>query len=472
MTYRPPEGSIPTQVVPTLDGVAALHLIGIGGSGMRNLAKLFLGRGIAISGSDLRASAALEALEAAGATVAVGHSAEHLRSPDAVVASSAIAATNVELTAARERGIPVWSRAQAVAALARGARTVAVSGTHGKTTTTSMISLILERTGHDPSCLIGGEANEIGGGARTGASDLLVVEADESDGSFLLLHPQIGVVTNIEVDHVDFYRGGLSEIEAAFDAFADQCTKLIACTDDPVTMRLAEMHAGRTITYGTAAEAQVRYGVGDLGPDGATGWIEVDGARSEIYLRVDGAHNLADAAAAVAATGLLGVDTAAATAALAEFTGVHRRFERRGRARGVDFFDDYGHVPTELAVTLETARRRAPRRVIALFQPHRYSRTQALWRELGASLSPADLVIVTDVYGADQEPIPGVTGKLVVRGIAEAGGRARIAYLPRRSDVVDYLDAELREGDLIVTMGCGDVWMLGDAARAALGGSA
>lgn len=466
--YVPPSGSVPTQVVPTLAGVRALHLIGIGGSGMRNMARLYAARGIRVSGSDLKESSAVRDLRAAGAQIAIGHAAANLGDVDAVVASAAVSERNPEIVAAHERGIPVWSRAQGLAAAAADRRTLAVSGTHGKTTTTSMLALILERGGLDPSFVIGGEPNETGGGARAGASDLFVVEADESDGTFLLLRPAIGVLTNVEVDHVDFYRGGLAEIEAAFAAFAERCGRVVACVDDPGVVRSLAGCPVPVTSYGLSADADVRLEVVALGPEGARGRLTVGGTTHDLRIGVDGAHNLLNAAGAVAAAGLVGVDPAVAVAALGAFTGVHRRFEHRGSVRGADFFDDYGHVPTELAVTLGTAGRRGARRVIAVFQPHRYSRTQALWRELGASLTESDVVVVTDVYGADQEPIPGVTGKLVVRGIAEAAPGHRIIYLPHRADVVRFLDREVRSGDLVLTMGCGDVWMLGDAALAAM----
>jgi UDP-N-acetylmuramate--alanine ligase len=272
------------------------------------------------------------------------------------------------------------------------------------------------------------------------------------------------------VDHVDYYTGGREEIEAAFAAFGERCERLIVCADDEGAMR-ATTDCAR-ITYGVHPSADVRVETTELGPEGARGRVTIDGATHDLALGVDGHHNVLNAAAALAVAALEGVAPELALAALAGFTGVHRRFERRGRARGADFFDDYGHVPTELSVTLGTARRTGARRVIAVFQPHRYSRTQALWRELGASLVEADVVLVTDVYGADQEPIPGVTGKLVVRGVAEARPARRVVYLPHKTDVVRFLDREVRAGDLVVTMGCGDVWTLADAAVAAIGGDA
>ena len=466
--YAPPPGSIPTLDVPILETVRSVHMIGIGGAGMRNLAKLFLARGMAVTGSDLKDSEGLGELREAGADVVVGHDVEHLGEPDAVIVSSAIRGSNPELTEARRRGIAVWARAQALAAAAAQKRTIAVAGTHGKTTTTSMVALVLEHAGLDPTYVIGGDPNETGSGARSGDGELFVAEADESDGSFLLLDPAIGIVTNVEVDHVDFYPGGREEIEAAFSAFARRCELVVVCADDEGAMRAVRAAGVPITTYGTSATADVRVEVAAPGPGGAHADLLVDGTTHPMRLEVDGAHNVLNAAAAVASAGAVGVPPTEAIRALGSFSGVHRRFELRASARGADFYDDYGHVPTELAVTLDVARRTGPRRLVAVFQPHRYSRTQALWRELGASLVEADVVVVTDVYGAAQDPIPGVTGKLVVEGLNRAAGGKRVVYLPHRSDVVEFLRREVREGDLVVTMGCGDVWMLGDAAVEAI----
>jgi len=455
--------------VPDLAAVRRLHLIGVGGAGMRNLAKLFLARGIAVTGSDMKDSSGLRELERLGVSVHVGHAADQVGEPDAVVVSSAIRERNPELAEARRRGVPVWARAQALAALAGDARTIAVAGTHGKTTTTSMVGLVLERGGRDPTYLVGGEPNESGSGARSGRGDLFVAEADESDGTFLLLRPEVGIVTNVEVDHVDFFQGGIEEIEAAFTAFAERCQHVVACADDPGAVRAVGAADARVVWYGTSERADVRLTVRSVGPEGARGTVQTGDERVDVELGVDGAHMLLNATSAIAAASIVGVEPRVAAGALGSFSGVHRRFEHRGTARGADFYDDYGHVPTELAVTLDVARRTRPKRLMAVFQPHRYSRTQALWRELGASLVEADLVVVTDVYGAAQDPIPGVTGKLVVDGINRAAPGKRVVYLPHRADVVRFLDREVREGDLVITMGCGDVWMLGDAALEAIG---
>jgi len=463
--YAPPPGSIPTLPVPSLEGVRRVHLIGVGGAGMRNLARLFLARGIVVTGSDIKDSKGLAELRGLGADVWVGHDASRLDEPDVVVISSAIRETNLELVEARRRAVAVWARQQALAAFAAGRRAVAVAGTHGKTTTTSMLAVILERGGLDPSYLVGGDLNESGSGARSGGGDLFVFEADESDGSFLLARPAVGIITNVDVDHVEFYPGGREEIERAFAEFASRCERIVACGDD-TGVRAALAIAGVTaLTYGMGEGNDVRVVVEDLGPDGARGRIGMpDGTSIAVALQVDGPHNLLNAAAAIASASLLGVDPAASAAAVASFAGVHRRFEFRGSVRGADFYDDYGHNPTEMAVTIQTALRRNPQRLIALVQPHRYTRVQALWRELGASVGRADLVVVTDVYGAAQDPIPGVTGELVADGVRQASPSTPVVYLPHRHEVLDFLQEEVREGDLVVTMGCGDVWMLGDAA--------
>lgn len=467
--YRPPSGSIPTLGVPSLAGVRSVHLIGVGGAGMRNLARLFLARGIGVTGSDLKDSDGLRELAALGAHVRVGHDAEALGDPDAVVISSAIPAGNPELSAARDRGIAVWARQQAIAAFAHAHRSIAVAGTTGKTTTTSMIARVLEQAGLDPTYLIGGDLNESGSGARAGGGDLFLFEADESDGSFLLTDPTVGVVTNVEVDHVDFYPGGEEELRTAFAEFCARSDRLVVCIDDAGAREALRLAGVDAITYGEGVDTDVRLTVETPGPGGARGTLVAGESRVPLELRVDGAHNLLDAAAAVAAVGLVGVPADEAARALAAFDGVHRRFEHRGSARGAEFYDDYAHVPHELSVTLGVARARRPRRLVAVFQPHRYSRTQALWKELGASLAVADLIVVTDVYGANQTPIPGVTGALVVDGVHHAARESRVVYTPHGEDAISFLTGEVREGDLVITLGCGDVWMLGDAARARIG---
>jgi UDP-N-acetylmuramate--alanine ligase len=457
-------GSIPTLGVPSLDGVRSVYLIGVGGAGMRNLARLFLARGIRVSGSDLKDSEGLRELERLGARVRVGHDPSAIDRPDAVVVSSAIRGSNPELAAATAAGIPVWARQQAIAAFAATRRSIAVAGTTGKTTTTSMIATVLERAGLDPTYLIGGDLNESGSGARAGRSDLFVFEADESDGSFLLSDPEIGVVTNVAPDHLDFYEGGEEEVRSAFAAFLSRCRNVVACVDDPGVLDAIARASVDVIGYGVAPQAQVGVEVTSPGPGGARGSLRVDDRRLPIRLRIDGAHHLMNATAAVAVARLVGVEPETAISALGSFEGVHRRFEHRGRARGAEFVDDYAQVPREIAVTLEVARARRPQRLIAVVQPHRYWRTQALWRELGAAAAAADLVVVMDVYGAEQDPIPGVSGRLVVDGVRLAAPEREVVYTPHHDETIDFLARSVRPGDLVVTLGCGDVWTVADAA--------
>ena len=376
--WTPPAGSIPTLAIPSLGGVAETYLIGIGGAGMRNLARLLVARGIRVRGSDLKESVYVRDLRAAGVDVAIGHDPSNVGTPDVVVISSAIAEVNPELREARARGVEVWRRQQALAALAAGHRVVSVAGTHGKTTTTSMIAAVLVAGGADPTCLIGGDLNESGSGARHGAGDLFVFEADESDGSHLLVPPWVGVITSIGEDHLDFYPGGLADIAGSFATYASMAGTIVAADDPAVAAALAGVGTP-SLRYGTGPTADLRLTVEELGPDGARGRLTMpDGRQVRLALRVDGPHNLANAAAAIAVGVLAGVEPDVAAEALGAFAGVHRRFEYRGAARGAAFFDDYGHNPTEMAVTIETARRRRPARLIAL--DREWQRSRAVMR--------------------------------------------------------------------------------------------
>lgn len=466
--YVPPPGSIPTLPVPDLAEVRSIHLVGIGGAGMSGLARLLLARRVRVSGCDLKDTPALAPLRAVGAEVHVGHGAEHLASADAVCVSTAIGRHNAEVEAARRREIPVYARAQVLAALMEERRAVAVAGTHGKTTTTSMLAVVLERTGRDPTYIIGGDLNESGSNARSGNGDLFVAEADESDGSFLLLRPQVAVVTNVEEDHLDFYRDR-ADVEAAFAAFCRRAGAVVACADDPGARRVLAAAQGDVLTYGQGADSDVRIEAVEL--DGAGSRCRLVTAGTEVQLRVPvpGRHHLLNAAGAVAAAMTVGVPPGDAAEALAGFAGVRRRFEPRGVASGVRFVDDYAHHPTEIAATLEAARSGAARRVVAVFQPHRYSRTAVLWRELGSSLARADVVVLTDVYGAGELPVPGITGKLLVDALLERSPRARAVYLPHRSAIAPFLAREVRDGDLVLTMGAGDITMVGDETLTFLG---
>jgi UDP-N-acetylmuramate--alanine ligase len=459
--YVPPENSIPTLEVPSLEGVRRAHLVGIGGAGMRGVARILLARGVAVSGSDLKAFPGDEGLRKAGATISIGHDASNLGAVDVVVVSSAIPPSNPELVAARERGVPVYARAQILAGLASGAKTFAVAGTHGKTTTTSMLAVVLTRAGFDPTYVVGGDLNESGSGAHSGGGDAFVAETDESDGSFLLFRPEVGIVTNVEEDHLDFY-ADVAEIRSAFARFASQSSHVVAWGDDPGTrVALEASSATDIVTFGSGPGNDARLEV--AADPSEPGRLHLpDGGSVELRLALPGEHNLRNASAALLAARFAGVEPDAAADALASFTGVRRRFEFRGEGRGATFVDDYAHLPSEIEVTLRAARSRASGRVVAVFQPHRYTRTQALWRPLGESLENADLVVITDVYDAGEQPIPGVSGKLLVDALAEVSPARRMAFLPRRGDVVRYLEREVREGDLVLTLGAGDITMVAD----------
>jgi UDP-N-acetylmuramate--alanine ligase len=448
-------------VVPDISGWKAAHMIGIGGAGMSGIARLLLARGCAVTGTDLKQSRNVEALRDAGATIFIGHRAERIGTPDGVVVSTAIPATNVEWVAARHAGIPVFTRAQVLAALMKGLRSVAVAGTHGKTTTTSMIFVMLSRAGRSPTFVIGGDLNESGSGAGHGTGEVFVAEADESDGSFLLLAPEIAVITNVEEDHLDFY-AGKEEIEAAFGMFADSAGSVVACWDDPGVRRALARCARPTVRYGEGPGLDVTLRDVEVHDRTGRATVSIGGRAAPVTLSVPGRHNLVNAAAALAVAGLLGIPPEEAARALRTFTGVRRRFEPRGEAGGAVFVDDYAHHPTEIAATLQAARAGSARRVVAVFQPHRYTRTEAMWRALGESLGQADLVVLTEVYPAGEPPIPGVSGKLLAEALAEAAPGKRIVYLPRRSEVAPFLAREVREGDLVLTMGAGDITTMGD----------
>jgi UDP-N-acetylmuramate--alanine ligase len=320
------------------------------------------------------------------------------------------------------------------------------------------VASVLAEGGLDPTFVIGGDLNESGSGAREGRGPWFVAETDESDGSFLLLTPDVGLVTNVEEDHLDFYHDG-AEIREAFAVFMSRCGDLVVCGDD-AGARDAVAIAGRSpVTYGVGEEADARLTILETEGPGARGELRIGGSSVTVELRLPGAHNLLNASAAILAAARADVDPARAAEALRSFTGVRRRFEYRGVVHGAEFFDDYAHHPTEVAATLSSAVD-GHGRIVAVFQPHRYTRTRALWRPLGESLRRADLVVVTEVYGAGEEPLPGVTGKLVVDGLTEASPTKRVLYLPRRPDVVQFLLAEIRPGDLVLTLGAGDVTTL------------
>ncbi|HVX17089.1 MAG TPA: UDP-N-acetylmuramate--L-alanine ligase [Acidimicrobiales bacterium] len=433
-----------------------VHVIGAGGAGMNAIASVLLAMGHSVTGTDLKESNGLTRLRAQGGVVHVGHDAAHLGAPDVVAVSTAVPEDNPEVRAARERGIPVLRRAEILAAIAATRRTVAVSGTHGKTTTSSMLALALVGSALAPSFIIGGDLNEIGSGAVWTDGELFVVEADESDGTFLELPADSVVVTNVEADHLDHY-GDLAHVKKAFEQFVRQAPGVqVVGIDEPNGAELARVTGA--ITYGTAAGADYWIAEPTIRQVGATGTIVRRGeVLGRLTLPVPGLHNLRNATAALAMAMELGADFDRVARALGRFGGVARRFQFRGEVGGVTFVDDYAHNPGKVRAVMEAVEGTGWTRVVAVFQPHRYSRTQDLWREFGDAFPGADLVVVTDVYGAGETPRPGVSGHLVVEAILAARPGQTVVYLPQRRDVVDYLAGHLRTGDLCLTLGAGDV---------------
>jgi UDP-N-acetylmuramate--alanine ligase len=446
-----------------------IHVVGVGGAAMSAIATILAAMGHTVSGSDLKGSAGLAKLEALGVRVAVGHDAANLGdpAPDLVTVSTAIPASNPERRAAVERGIPVASRAEVMRAICATRRTVAVSGTHGKTTTSSMLALAAVAGGLRPSFLVGGELNELGGGVLWEDGDWFVVEADESDGTFVELGARSAVVTNVEADHLDRW-GDLDAIIEAFDRFLAAADELrVVCADEPNALALAQRHGA--VTYGTHPEADWRIVDPRPGRVGVHFRLVHDGDDlGEVRLPVPGLHNARNAAGALAAVVAMGAPFEPARDALARYAGVARRFQFRGEAGGVTFVDDYAHNPGKVAAVLAAARAGDWRRVVAVFQPQRYTRTASRWREFGPAFGDADLLVLTEVYAANEAPIPGVTGKLLVDSALAANPRLRVAWLPHRDDVVRYLAGELHAGDLCLTLGAGDITTWPDDLLAAI----
>lgn len=449
-----------------------VHLIGIGGAGMSGIARLLLARGVAVSGSDAADSAAVAALRALGARVAVGHDGAHLpEEPATVVVSTAIRAANPELVAALERGLPVVHRARALAALTAGQRLAAVAGTHGKTSTTSMLAVALRHCGLDPSFAIGGDLAAADGGAHHGGGALFVVEADESDGSFTAFAPDVAVVTNVEPDHLD-HHGSEAAYRAVFADFVDRVVPggtLVACADDPGVAPLVDRARERGLAVRTYGRAGADARLLDFAADGPHSRVRARIREHELtlHLAVPGEHMAQNALAAALAALELGAPRECLVDGLGAYDGVRRRFELRGRAGGVAVYDDYAHHPTEVAATLRAARAVAGAgRVLVAFQPHLYSRTRTFADAFGAALGLADAVVVLDVYGAREDPEPGVTGALVAGAVPLPPDRVR--FVPDRAEVPAVLGGLARAGDLVLTMGAGDVTALAPAVLAAL----
>jgi UDP-N-acetylmuramate--alanine ligase len=435
--------------------------VGIGGIGMSGIAEVLLNLGYTISGSDLALSEVTRHLQQKGATVFQGHAATQVQGTDVVVTSAAIKPDNIEMVTARQLHIPVIPRAEMLAELMRMKYGVAVAGTHGKTTTTSLIATVLARGDLDPTVVIGGRLNSLGSNAQLGRGEYLVAEADESDGSFLLLSPTIGVVTTVDAEHLDFY----VDLEAIKDAFVRFINKVpfygcsVLCLDQPNIQSLLPRVTKRFVTYGLTSQAD--YVARDIQFHGARSRFEVfcSGTRlGHFALNLPGVHNVYNALAAIAVGMELDVPLPTVAKALEEFSGIHRRFEIIGKRAGVTVVDDYGHHPEEIRQTLHAAKSVWPEeRLIVVFQPHRYTRTLFLQQEFFTAFYEANALILLDIYAAAETPIPGVSSQLLYEGIKEHGHRD-VHYLTERHQVVPFLRHCVREGDILLTLGAGDVW--------------
>jgi UDP-N-acetylmuramate--alanine ligase len=455
-----------TISIPAPDGLRSIHFIGIGGAGMSGIALVLHKRGFHITGSDLKPSRYVALLESAGIPVAIGHRASNLDHPDAVVISSAIPAHNVEVVAARQKNILVVKRAQALAWVMESGRGIAVCGTHGKTTTTSMITSVLVDAGYDPTFLVGGELNDLGSNARHGEGEFVVCEADESDGSLLLLSPEVVVLTNMELDHHSHYLH-VEDVERVFEQFTGHLPAnglFVYYAGDPRVAALSKRVPCRAVSYGLegSGAAYEGRGVTPVGPGSRFAVWHAGRSLGTVTLQVPGQHNVLDALACFSTLAELGVAPERMVAPLGGFTGAVRRFQVKGVRDGVTVVDDYAHHPTELKATLAAAREGSWSRVIAVFQPHLYSRTEFLQAEFAEALLAADVAVVTDVYGAREDPMPGVSGKLIVDGILRLQKSKPVVYLPRLSSIVDYLDRATLPGDLVLTLGAGDVHRVGE----------
>lgn len=454
--------------LPAVSELGAVHFVAIGGAGMSAVARVMLGRGMRVSGSDARDSALLESLRREGAQVWAGHDAAHLAGADTVVVSSAVREDNVELAAARASGLRILHRAQALAVTMQDSVRVAVAGANGKTTTTSMLTVALQSCDSDPSFAIGGELVSSGTNAHWGSGGVFVAEADESDGSFVVYHPRVAVVTSVQPDHLDFF-GTFARVQQAYAGFARTVTPgglLVACHDDAGSRQLAERTRDRgirVVTYGFDAAADVRLSEPAWEGLGASARIDSEGAVHHLRIGTPGEHNLLNAAAAyAAAVHGLGRDPEPVLEGLRGFRGARRRFELRGTARGVAVVDDYAHNPGKVAAVVHTAARLvAGGRLVVVFQPHLYSRTRDFAEPFARALAGADTVVLLDVYGAREDSVPGVTSELIAGPLRSLRPALDLVVGPDRAEVPALVAARVRSGDLVLTVGAGDVTGLG-----------
>lgn len=438
--------------------VNRIHFIGIGGSGMSGIAKILMNMGYTISGSDLKVSEALIRLKDAGAKVFIGHHVSNVKGADLVVVSSAIPKTNPEYVEAIKLNIPVVHRADMLSLLMKSKKGIAVSGAHGKTTTTSMISLIMEKNGFDPTVIIGGELNDIGGNATLGNGEFLVAEADESDGSFMKLKPYIAVVTNIENDHMDYYKN-MENMKKAFKTFINNVKQdgfIVLGNDNEYVREMIKDIDKEYYTFGINHNSDFK--PKNIRMEGFLTRFDIyfrDKFLGEYELNVPGLHNVFNATAAVAVGNRLGISTDGMREAIKTFQGVQRRFQVVGDIEGIKIIDDYAHHPTEIKATLKAARTCKPRKIYAIFQPHRYTRTQNLVKEFGLAFGDADEIILTDIYSAGEKPINGVSSELIAESLKDNG--KKVVLIKKKEDIPDYIIDKVAPGDYILTIGAGDI---------------
>jgi len=449
-----------------------IHFVGIGGVGMCGIAEVLINLGYTVSGSDLRESETTQRLVGLGADVKIGHDSANVKGAHVLVISSAVKKDNPEVVAARESQIPVIPRAEMLAELMRLKYGIAVAGAHGKTTTTSMISTVLASAGIDPTVVIGGKLDSLGAGAKLGQGEFMVAEADESDGSFLKLSPTIPVVTNIDEEHLDHYTGGIREIKEAFLSFVNKTPfygVAVLCIDEPNVQDLIPDIEKRYVTYGMSAQADTHARAVEFEGLGSSFEV-VTGGRSlgRFTLNVPGMHSIYNALATITVALELEVAPDVIRDALAQFGGLHRRFQIKGEVNGVTFVDDYGHHPTEIKAVLAAARAGWKGRILTVFQPHRYTRTRDLLKDFTTSFNHADKVVVTDIYPAGESPIEGVSAKALADGIKSMGHRD-VTYIEDKDEVPGWIAKNAAEGDMVITLGAGDVWRLGDKALEMMG---
>jgi UDP-N-acetylmuramate--alanine ligase len=446
--------------------IEKIHFVGIGGIGMSGIAEVLLNLGYKVSGSDLRESDTTERLRGLGGEICIGHAAENLTNVDVVVTSTAVQSDNPEVIEAKHRMVPVIPRAEMLAELMRMKYGIAIAGTHGKTTTTSMVATVLTHAGIDPTIVIGGKLNTLGSNAKLGQGKFLVAEADESDGSFLTLSPTIAVVTNIDADHLDFYTGGLEQIKDTFVSFINKVPfygLAVLCQEDRNINEIIPRIKKRFMTYGLSSQADLRATHVKLDGFQTSFTAHYKGYRlGEISFNMPGAHNVLNALACTAVALELDVPFDKIQEGFAQFGGVGRRFTVKGEKNGIMVVDDYGHHPAEIRATLGAARNGWPeRRLVVAFQPHRYSRTKELFNEFVTCFYDADVLVLTDIYAASEQPIPGVTAERLAEETRRHGQRD-VTYIADRNDLPDHLAGIVKEGDIVITLGAGNIWQAGE----------